>query len=246
MSQSAFAKALLDPEAAIPSGITDPLGRPAPKRFAVYRNNVATGLGKALEAAFPAVNSLLGDEFFLAMALDFLRQHPPQSRIMMLYGAEFPAFIKGFAPAASLGYLPDVARLEQALRESYHAADAQGLSAASIAEIPQNRWPGLRLSLAPALRVVQSDWPVLSIWRAALKSGPPPQMQAEDVLVLRPEFDPVPQVLPQGGAAFIEALLDGLPVQDAVSRAGEGLDLSATLTQLMQGQAIVGALTQAP
>ena len=59
MMQSAFAQALLDPEAAIPAGVIDPMGRPAPKRFAVYRNNVATGLGNVLEAAFPAVKSLV-------------------------------------------------------------------------------------------------------------------------------------------------------------------------------------------
>ena len=37
MTQSAFAHALLDPEAAVPVGIVDPQGRPAPKRFSVYR-----------------------------------------------------------------------------------------------------------------------------------------------------------------------------------------------------------------
>ena len=242
MMQSAFALALLDPDATIPVGVIDPEGRPAPKRFAVYRNNVATGLGNALEAAFPAVKSLVGDDFFRAMALAFLRQHPPQGRIMMLYGGEFPAFIKGFAPAASLGYLPDVARLEQALRESYHSADAAALSAATIAAIPQHRWPDLRLHLSPALRVIRSDWPILSIWRAAVKSGAAPQMGAEDVIVLRAEFDPEPQVLPQGGADFVAALQEGLSFQDALSRAGDGVDLAAILSLLIQGNAIVGAM----
>lgn len=241
MMQSAFAQALLDPEAAIPAGVIDPMGRPAPKRFAVYRNNVATGLGNVLEAAFPAVKSLVGDDFFRAMALAFLRQHPPQGRIMMLYGAEFPSFIKGFAPAASLGYLPDVARLEQALRESYHSADATALSAAVIAAIPQQRWPDLRLHLSPALRVIRSDWPILSIWRAALKSGPAPQMRAETVVVLRPEFDPEPQLLPPGGAAFVAGLQAGLSFQDALAGAGDEVDLAVVLSLLIQGQAIVGA-----
>jgi hypothetical protein len=241
MMQSDFAQALLDPEAAMPAGIIDPEGRPAPKRFAVYRNNVTSGLGIALEAAFPAVKSLVGDEFFRAMALAFLRQHPPRSRIMMLYGGEFPSFIKGFAPAASLGYLPDVARLEQTLRESYHSADAPGLSAATIAAIPQYRWPDLQLRLSPALRVIRSDWPILSIWRAAVKAGPSPQMRAEDVIILRPEFDPEPQVLPQGGADFVEALQDGLSFQEAISRAGPGVDLAAILSLLIQSHAIVGA-----
>ena len=81
-----FARALLDPEAEVPWGLTDPEGRPAPKRFSVYRNNVASSLTRALEAAFPTVRKLVGDEFFAAMAGVFLRAHPPQSRMLMLYG----------------------------------------------------------------------------------------------------------------------------------------------------------------
>lgn len=240
MNQSSFSQALLDPDAAIPAGLIDPNGRPAPKRFAVYRNNVASGLGNALEAAFPAVKSLVGDDFFRAMALAYLRQHPPQSRIMMLYGGNFPAFVKGFAPAAELGYLPDVARLEQALRESYHSADALSLSASAIAAIAQHRWPDLVLRLSPALRLIRSDWPVMSIWSAAIKSGPAPQMLAEDILILRPEFDPQPHLLPTGGADFIHALLEGKTFQAALSRADDTLDLTAVLSLLIQGQAIVG------
>ena len=50
MNQALFAAALLDPDAALPPGVIDPRGRPAPKRFAVYRNNVASSLVDALKA----------------------------------------------------------------------------------------------------------------------------------------------------------------------------------------------------
>ena len=240
MSQSVFAAALLDPEAAVPAGVVDPWGQPAPKRFSVYRNNVASSLTRALEAAFPTVRKLVGDAFFAAMAGVFLRAHPPTSRMLMLYGADFAGFLEGFPPVAHLGYLPDVARVDQAMRESYHAADSAPLPEAEFQRLIGSDIAGLRLTLAPSLRLVRSRWPVVSIWAANHAGGPKPVPAPEDALILRPEFDPRPHVLPKGGADFIEALLSGLRLGEAVDRAGEDLDLPRVLGVLITGKAITG------
>ncbi|MFM7334005.1 MAG: DUF2063 domain-containing protein [Tabrizicola sp.] len=239
MSQAAFAAALLDPEAAVPGGVVDPWGQPAPKRFSVYRNNVAGSLTRALEAAFPTVQRLVGDVFFAAMAGVYLRAHPPRLRMLMLYGEAMPGFLEGFAPVASLGYLPDVARVDQAMRESYHAADSQPLPEAEFQRLLGEDIADLRLRLAPSLRLVRSRWPVVSIWEANHDGGPAPRAVAEDALILRPEFDPRPHRLPAGGAAFVSALLHGKPLGEAVEAAG-ALDLSAMLALLIQGRAITG------
>lgn len=240
MNQAAFAGALLDPEAPVPEGLVDPEGRSAARRFSVYRNNVASSLTRALEAAFPTVRKLVGDQFFGAMAVVFLRAHPPTSCMLMLYGDAFPEFLEGFPPVRHLGYLPDVARVDQAMRESYHAADAQALDAAAFQRLIGADLAGLRLRLAPSLRLVRSAWPVVSIWAANHEAGPPPRAQAEDALILRPEFDPRPQVLPPGGGALVTGLLAGERLGDAVSAAGTDLDLPAVLGLLIAGKAITG------
>jgi len=145
--QPDFAAALLNPSAPLPAGLIDPMGRPAPRRFDVYRNNVTLGLIRVLQAGFPATRTLVGEDFFAAMAREFLRAHPPKTRMMMLYGDEFAGFIAGFAPAAALGYLPDVARLEQAIRQSYHAGDAAPMDAAVFAGMNEGRLMALRFPL---------------------------------------------------------------------------------------------------
>lgn len=240
MSQSLFARALLDPQAAIPPGIVDPEGRPAPRRFSVYRNNVALSLTRALEAAFPTVRKLVGEDFFAGMAGVFLRAHPPRSRMLMLYGDDLPAFLMSFAPVAHLGYLPDVARLDQAMRESYHAADSSPLDQADFERLLGEDLAALRLSLAPSLRLVRSRWPIVSIWAAHANGGPAPKPGPEDALVLRPDFDPLPQLLPAGGAAFVKGLLEGRTLGEAVDIAGPELDLPAVLGLLISGRAISG------
>lgn len=242
--QTEFTEALLDPGRATPAGLTDPEGRPAGKRFAVYRNNVAVSLTEALELAFPVVRKLVGEEFFAAMAGVFLRAHPPATPLLMFYGDGMAEFLAGFAPVQHLAYLPDIARLELALRESYHAADAAALSPQALVSIPPDRLMQTRLRLAPALRLVRSAHPVVGIWEANTRDGAPkPQMRAEDALITRPGFDPEVTLLPPGAGAFVAALVAGRPLADAVE-AGEAeyqeFDLTGALGLLIQGQAIVG------
>lgn len=241
MNQAAFAAALLDPDLAVPDGLVDPQGRPAPLRFAVYRNNVVSSLTNVLEAGFPVVRALVGDQFFAAMAGVFLREHPPKSRILMLYGDEFPGFLQGFPPVAHLGYLPDVARLELAMRQSYHAADGVPVSPDLL--IP-DRLLMARFCFSPPIRLVTSAWPLWSIWAAHTRGGPMPSaMQAEAVLIVRPDYDPDPRLLPPACVPVLSALLAGDPLVTALDVAGEGFDLAGLLALLFGTNAITG-LTQ--
>ncbi|GAA3870052.1 DNA-binding domain-containing protein [Celeribacter arenosi] len=235
MNAAEFIFATLDPAAPVPDGIVGAQGEPTTKRFNVYRNNVVVGLKDALKSGFPAVTALVGEDFFDAMAGAFVREYPPRSPFMPLYGDAFAEFIAGFAPAASLPYLADVARLEYALRVAYHAADATAVSAETLAD-PKALTRAVKL--APALACVTSAYPVTAIHRAAL-GGSKPVGGAEDVVITRPGFDPMATAFPAGTADVIRALRDGKSLQDAASLAPDRLDLTAFLGCLVSGGAIV-------
>ena len=233
---STFIPALLDPEAAVPEDLIDADGRAAGKRFDVYRNNVVVSLSEALAAGFPVIEKLVGAQFFSAMAGVFVRAQPPRSPVLTMYGDSFPAFLETFPPVAHLPYLADTARLEYALREAYHAADA--------APVPPERLqdPRLleaRLTLAPATRLVVSPYPVHAIWRANTEAGAPPASGgAQAVLVTRPDWDPKPVVVPPAAARFVAQLLAGHRFQQALETAGDTLDLASLLTQLIDTKSI--------
>ncbi|MDW4550492.1 DNA-binding domain-containing protein [Defluviimonas sp. D31] len=246
MSQSEFRAALLDPDRPTPEGVTGPAGRPAGRRFDVYRNNVTVSLTEALRQAFPVIRKLVGEEFFTAMAREHLRAHPPASPLMMFYGAAMPAFLETFPPVAHLGYLPDIARLELALRQSYHAADAAPVAAEALQVLSPDDFVAARLRLAPAVRALRSRWPIHAIWAANARDGAAPkQATPEDVVILRPNFDPEPLLLPAGAAPFVEALIAGRSVGEALDAAGE-FDLTSTLGLLIGGSAIVSIGTGEP
>ena len=239
MSLAAFRDAILDPSLGTPEGVTDPQGRPAGRRFNVYRNNVTVGLTEALRQSFPALLKLVGDEFFTAMAIEHLRAHPPTSPLMMFYGDAMPDFLAQFPPVQHLAYLPDVARLELALRHAYHAADSAPVPAERLQSLPPERLMAARIGFAPALRLLRSQWPVQSIWAANMRGAEPPKsLQPEDVLITRPAFDPEPHLLPAGAADFIMALQAGQSFGAAFDAAGP-FDLTATLGLLLAGGAII-------
>ena len=159
--QRDFAAAILDPSLAVPPHLVGPDGEPSPKRFAVYRNNVVVGLTEALRANFPVACRIVGEEFFQEMARAYISSYPPHSPILLDYGISFAGFIADFEPAASLPYLPDVARIERAWTEAYHAHEAEPIDAEVLASIPSDQTANICFAVHPSLRIVRSQFPAL-------------------------------------------------------------------------------------
>lgn len=195
----------------LPSGVTAQRASEAAQRFAVYRNNVAHSLKTALARRFPVIERLVGAEFFAAMASEFIAAQPPRNPVLAEWGDGFAGWLAGFPPVAGLPYLPDVARLEWARGQAYHAADATPIDPATL--------PGRdRLRLHPSLRLLHLNYPAVSIWAAnqpdhdgrCTATGP------EIALIWRsPDFDvPVHAVSP-ADAALIADLQADQPLAEA-------------------------------
>src|SRR5215470_19732431 len=135
---AAFSCALLDPDVAIPAVVVGPKSKAAVKRYNVYRNNVTVSLINALAAAFPATLRITGVDFFRAMARFYVRATPPSSPLLFEYGQDFPDFIERYEYAQSVPWLSDVARIERAWLDAYHAADVQSLMAHELAAAPSD------------------------------------------------------------------------------------------------------------
>src|SRR3954454_10291366 len=153
---AAFAPALLDPVRPAPEIVAGPNGKAPGKRYDVYRNNVTVSLIDALAATYPAVQRITGTDFFRAMARFHVRATPPTSPLLFDYGRYFPAFIQAYPYAQSLPWLADVARIERAWLDAYHAADAAPLAAAALASVAPERLPVAVFAPHPATRIVRS------------------------------------------------------------------------------------------
>src|ERR1700754_4381318 len=130
---AAFAAALLDPSLEAPGSVAATTRESALNRYNVYRNNVTVSLINALAAIFPVTQQITGVEFFRAMARAHLRATPPTTPLLFKYGGALPDFIKEYEHTRSVPWLADVARIERAQLDAYHAADMEPLTPQSLA-----------------------------------------------------------------------------------------------------------------
>ena len=195
-----------------------------------------------METAFPVIRKLIGDQNFKGLAGIFLRQYPPASPLLMFYGDKMPGFLETFEPLKKLPYLADVARLELSLRESYHAADAKPFDPTALQSLNEEQLAMARVTFAPSVRLIRSRYPIHGIWQMNMVEGAPkPAPQGENVLVSRPEFDPIQTVLAPGNGLFVQNLMAGVPFGDAletVTQKVPDFNLSKALVQLIQSAAI--------
>jgi hypothetical protein len=143
----------------------------AAARFNIHRNNVAITLIAALRLAYPAVDKLVGSDFFAGAARAFIAQYPPRTACLDDYGDEFPDFLAGFPAVAALAYLPDVARLEWAVNMALHAPDAPTLQPDTLTDLAASEHRRVRFVPHPSVRLLSVRYPADTIWRAVLDGG---------------------------------------------------------------------------
>lgn len=233
-----FLTALYDPQAHVPDALIHPQGGAAAARFAVYRNNVIYGLMQNLRDGFPLLHALLGDAAFDALAAAFARAHPPSDPLMFAYGAALPAFIADDAALADMPYAADVARLELAMRAASHATDHDPMPPEKLAAATS---AALRLSLAPCLSVLSSDWPLhnLYLFLNEAVADAPDMSRAQNLLIYRQQAGGVVlEPLSSQAAGFLTALQTGR----SIAAAAQGLD-EATLSDTLQRLVLAGLIT---
>ncbi|MGQ0590807.1 MAG: HvfC/BufC family peptide modification chaperone [Sphingosinicella sp.] len=190
--------------------------------FAVYRNTIASGLIEVLAGTYPVVAELLGPEGFAAIADEFAITSPPQSPVLLDYGAGFATFLEGQPWTSELPYLAGVAELEWLRSESHLAADATPLTNHDLTCFGLDALLSLRLPLHPAACFAWLKTPAMTIWLAHQNGGfdtLAPEWRAEGALFTRPG-DAV-------RAALIDApthrLLAGLRLGESVGQAAAAL-----------------------
>lgn len=199
-----------------------PNGLEPSRRLDVYRNNTRLTRLEALGGIYPAVQRLLGEKFFAQMAELFGAVYPSRSGDLRRYGCELAQFLAEFPPTGSLAYLPDVARLEWARHEAFHAPFSAALDERALALVLRPQCGALRLALRPGVALLRSDYPAARIWEFALgeHGADAPRLdlkgaKAEHALVLRPELEVLVIELEPAEWRWLHALEEGVALDTA-------------------------------
>jgi hypothetical protein len=240
---TSFAAALLDPDRAAPHIMKKSKDYTTLKRYNIYRNNVTVSLINALAAIYPAVERLTGSDFFRAMARFHLRQTPPTSPLLFEYGRDFPDFIAQYAHAAPMPWLADVARIERAWLDAYHAADEVPFQVNILSAVPSESVANMIFFPHPATRLVGSTYAAATIFAENRRSEPVRLIDAshsEAALITRPDIQVEVRTLSPDAASFFSALIRGETLGAATCAAlaqNQSFDLSAHLACLIESGA---------
>jgi hypothetical protein len=243
--QQSFAATVLGLPVELPISLRAATAARAESGLAVYRNNVMSGLIKLVAARFPVVRRLMGEESFLESIRRFIAAEPPRSPLLLNYGDGFPQFLRRLGDDAGIGAIADIADLEIARGKAYHAADAASLPPQAFAAIPAQQLAGLRLSLHPSVSLLQSRYPIVSVWQANQEAGDVALQQSrpEAALIARPMLEVEVWNLPPGGFEFLTALSRGATLAEAAEAAMDAapdFDLAVNLSVLIQARIVTG------
>ena len=220
------------------------------QRLQLYRNNLVIGLTEALAAVYPVVQRLVGEDFFRVTCREFIPEYPPRQAALHEFGEAFPEYIRSYKPASSLPYIADVAELEWALHEAYHAADADLLDPMQLQRIPEERQGELRFVLHPAARLLKSDYPVHRIWQVNQEEHTGNDVVNLDeggvcVMVVRPRLEVFINTIPEAEWKFLSSLGYGHSLDDSLKVAlsiDPRFNLGAVLQSRMADKTIVDTI----
>ena len=182
------------------------------------------------------------------MARFYVLAIPPTSPLVFEYGRDFPNFIEQYEYAQPVPWLADVARIERAWLDAYHAADIQPLLPRALASIAPEQVADTVLKPHPAAQVVRSRFPAVAIFTANRGGGPASRIEVvepEDALLTRPALEVEVRRLPPGGAAFLTNLIAGETLGAAASVAladSASFNLAANIGGMIEGGVFTAAL----
>jgi len=146
----------------------------ARERLEVYANMYFFRLLDALRGDLPSVAGLMGDDAFHNLVVDYLLAHPSTNPSLRHAGRHMPGFLADHQAAAARPDLPDLARLDLARNDVFHAADSPVVAAGDLAALPPELWPRLRFRIAPATRWLSARTSALAAWQALADREAPP------------------------------------------------------------------------
>lgn len=222
---------------------------PAERLFQVYRNNFWIASEEALSGIYRVVKQLVGKPFFAVLVDHFLRSYPPRYGNVLKLGRDLPVFLCDFKPTEGLPYLSDIARLEWAYHQIFHAQEPTPFDIRSLASIASDRIPELRFELSPSSRLIYSPYPLFEIWRVNQPGYDGDQSVDIDaggasILLSRPDLQVELQKLEPTDARFLQSLANGKNLGQATEVALEisrHFDLQKTLGRyLVTGTLVPG------
>lgn len=189
------------------------------ERLDVYRRGYYARLVECLVDDYPVLQHALGEAAFETLCHAYIAAHPSQSPSLNYFGQHMAEFCRT-QPLPSPGFAADLAAIEWAIVLSIHAPTAPTLSTESLAQVPAESWPRVRLLANPSLRILHLAFPANAYLQAFRVGAEPvePEAKATSVAVYRTQMRVWRLELTSAMVTLFEALIAGATLSEALDR----------------------------
>jgi putative DNA-binding protein len=234
--QRSFAAALREPGA-------NCAVRPA-ANLDIYRSNAEHAFRSALEIGFPVLRRRVGDDYFRQLARGYRNAFPSRSGDLHWVGRDFAPFLDTHLAGGDYHWLADLARLEWARECAAIGIVADAVGAEALAALPAEQLEHAVFELQPSLQLVESPYPVFSVWLANQRENAPPvdQSLGYECGMARARPDGIEIALLQPDLfSYLSALAAGRTLGEAMTQAGlDGPRLTQVLGFLFSEELVSG------
>jgi hypothetical protein len=213
--QQAFQAYVHEPERldGIVQGIHPDTRVSAEDRLGIYATAYRLRLLEALDADYPGLHALAGDEEFDAIGRAFIATQPSVFYNLRWYGGDLPRFLRSSEEYRQYDVLAEMADFEWALVTAFDAPDDPLLQVEDIARVAPEDWPELRFEAHASVQLVDLKWDVVSVWKADKEEreveSPSKSEKATRWMIWRSDLKTLFRSLPADEAAAFDALRNG-------------------------------------
>jgi Putative DNA-binding domain len=156
----------------------------AVERVGIYADAYFYRLLECFGEEFPATLTVLGADNFGTLVKGYLLMYPPTEPSILYAGRYLADFLSNHAFADRWPFIAELARLERAVLDVFHAPDAPVLDVEALREVPSEEWPAVKLQAHPAVEIVHCKWRLTDVLEAVEQGREWNDPEHEDASVL--------------------------------------------------------------
>ncbi len=153
--------------------LLNPQGRVSgQERLQVYAEGYTARIRESIAEVYEAVRHALDAEVFDELCRAYAERTHSDDYNLNHAGKNLEEFLRTSSLSKEAPFLPDLAKFEWSLWEAFHSFDESAtFTHSDLAKMPSEDWERSTLVFQPSVRLLDSAWPVLDLWKTRRESS---------------------------------------------------------------------------
>lgn len=158
---------VLENDGAIANAVDSTASVSAETRLKIYYDAYRLRLIECLQANFPVLARLLGEEAFSRLAQQYLNDHPSQHYSVRWFGHRLVEFLSDHPEYVDRPWLKELAQWEWSIASAFDSLDATPLGIEALAAIAPDEWGTASFVFHSSVRRLTATTNIVAIAKAA-------------------------------------------------------------------------------